>query len=153
MHPQTRFIPASKCISEFTRSQSPSASSNTLDHGLQVHRQGVMAGVWRYRGNGGGLSDGEYVFGRPRSRLTSSHFHPILSQNENTNSVFPNFRSHSLCPRFGGLMQLGGSSMPGSIISSPLIPMLLEPPPLFLMNSVWMLRDMRRSVDGGLSAF
>ena len=31
-----------------------------------------------------------------------------------------------------------GSSMPGSIISSHLIPTLLEPDPLFLMNSIWM---------------
>ena len=36
-------------------------------------------------------------------------------------------------------MQLGGSSTPGSIISSHPIPMHLDPEPLFLMNSVWML--------------
>jgi len=30
---------------------------------------------------------------------------------------------------------------------------LLEPEPLFLMNFVWMSRDVWRSVDGGLSAF
>jgi len=46
-----------------------------------------------------------------------------------------------------------GSSTPGSIISSHPIPTLLEPEPLFLMNSVWMSREVRRSVDGGLSAF
>jgi len=93
----TRSITASKCISEFTRSRppsaspnslnhglqvhlwvhsisrSPSAAPNTLDHGLQVHLQGATAGVRRYRGNEGGQSDGEYIFGRPRSRQTSSH--------------------------------------------------------------------------------
>jgi len=46
-----------------------------------------------------------------------------------------------------------GSSMPGSIISSHPIPTLLEPDPLFPMNSVWILRVVRRSVDGGLSVF
>jgi len=46
-----------------------------------------------------------------------------------------------------------GSSTPGSIISSHLILTLLEPDPLFLMNSLWMSREVRRSVDGGLSAF
>ena len=37
-----------------------------------------------------------------------------------------------------------------SSISSHPIPMLLEPEPVFVMNSVWVLQ---RSVDGGLSAF
>jgi len=46
-----------------------------------------------------------------------------------------------------------GSSMPGSIMSSHVIPMLLEPELLFFMNSVWMSGEMRRSVDGGLSDF
>ena len=45
-----------------------------------------------------------------------------------------------------------GFSMPGSIISSHPIPTLLEPKLLFLMNSVWKSREVRRSVDGGLSA-
>jgi len=46
-----------------------------------------------------------------------------------------------------------GSSMPGSIRSSHPIPTLLNPAPLFLMNSIWMSREVRRSVDGRLSAF
>ena len=45
------------------------------------------------------------------------------------------------------------SSTLGSIISSHPIPSLLEPELLFLMNSLWMLREVWRSVDGGLSAF
>jgi len=39
MHLHTSSIPASMCISDFTRSQSPSASVNSLDHGLQVYVQ------------------------------------------------------------------------------------------------------------------
>ena len=55
------------------------------------------------------------------------------------NYVLLMFWSHSLCPRFCGSMQLRGSSTVGSIISSHLIPTLLSPEPLFLMNSIWML--------------
>jgi len=43
--------------------------------------------------------------------------------------------------------------MPGSIISSHPIPTLLEPDPLVPMNSVWMSREVRQTVDSGLSAF
>ena len=46
-----------------------------------------------------------------------------------------------------------GSSTLGSIMSSHLILTLLKPEPLFLMNPIWMLREVQRSVDGGLSAF
>jgi len=42
VHEQTRFITASKCISQFTQSQSPSASPYSLDHGLQVHTINVL---------------------------------------------------------------------------------------------------------------
>ena len=62
-------------------------------------------------------------------------------------SIFPNIWSHSVCPRFHGF------STPGSIISSHLIPMLREPEPLFLINSIWMSREVWQSVDGGISAF
>ena len=85
---QTRSITASKCITELTRPRPPSASPNSLDPGLkvhlwvqsisvskcisntldQVHLQGATAVVRRYRGKGGGQSDGEYIFGGPRSR-------------------------------------------------------------------------------------
>jgi len=74
--------------SELTRPWPPSASPNSLDPGLQVHlsvhslsvskcisntldqvhHQGETVVVQRFRGNGGGQSDGEYIFGRPRSR-------------------------------------------------------------------------------------
>jgi hypothetical protein len=72
------------------------------------------------------MSEAEYIFGRPRGRLTASHFHLILSYNENTHSIFPNFWSHSLIPRFRGSMQLRGSSRLSNIISSHLLPTLLE---------------------------
>ena len=71
-----------------------------------------MVGVRRYIGNRGGMSDVGYTFGRPRGRSTVSHFHLLLSYNKNTHSIFPNFWSHSLFPRFRG------SSWLGSIISS-----------------------------------
>jgi len=92
-----------------------------------------MAGERRYRGNRGGQSDGEYIFGRPCGIYTSSHFYLILSYDENTQSTFIKFLSHSLCLSFCG------SSTPGNIISSHPIPMLYEPERLFLRNSVWML--------------
>jgi len=152
-HLQTHLIVAVKRISEFTRSQSQSASSNMFDHSLHLHLHGAMAAVRRYRRNGGGQSDWEYIFGRLRSRFTSSHFYLILSYNENTHSIVPNIWSHSLCPRLNGSTQLHGSSMPGSIISSHLSSTLLEPVLLFLMNPVWMSGEVRRNVEGGLPAF
>ena len=74
LHLRTRSITASKCISKLGRSRPPSSSLNFFDHSLQVHCWWARAGV---RGNGGGLSDGEYWFGRPWGRLTSPHFHLI----------------------------------------------------------------------------
>ena len=47
-----------------------------------------------------------------------------------------------------------GSPTPGSIISSHPIPTtLLEPEPLFLINSLSMSREVQRSVEVGLAAF
>jgi len=43
-----------------------------------------------------------------------------------------------------------GSPTPGSMISSYPIPTLLKPAVLFLINSVWMSRDVQWSVDFGL---
>ena len=144
--------------SKFTQSWHPSASPNSLDHGIQMHLQtpSITASKyyvkerWRVYGGPGVKEVGRVmgsIFGRPRSRLTSSHFHLILSYNENTHSFFPNFWSHSVCPR------CRGSSTPGSTISSHPFPTLLEPEMPFLMNYVWMLREVRRSVDGVLPAF
>jgi len=146
VHLKTCSITASKYISEFTCAQSPSASPNTVDHSFHVHLQTATAVVWWYRDNGGRQSDGEYILYRPWSRQTS-HFHLILSYNENTHSIFPNFLSHSHCPRVCASAQLRSFSTLGSIISSHPIRTLC------LMNSIWMWWEVRRSVDCGLSAF
>jgi len=58
---------------------------------------------------------------------------------------FPTF---GLTRSVDGSTQFRGSSTPGSIISSHPIRMLIEPEPLYRMNSVWMSRGLRRSVDG-----
>jgi hypothetical protein len=58
VHLQTGSIPASKCISEFTWFQSPSTSPHTLECGLQLYLQWLMADVRKFRVNGGGQSDG-----------------------------------------------------------------------------------------------
>jgi len=75
--------------------------------------------------------------------------HPIFISN--THSVFPNLWSHSLFPRFRGSTQLRGSSWPGCIISSHLLPTLLQLELLSLTNSVWMSRAVWWNVNGGLS--
>jgi len=153
-----RSITASKCISKLARSQPPSVSHCLHDYGLQVYLQtsSITASKYIFKerrrvyGNTGVTEVDRgtgSIFGRPRSRQISCHFHLILSYNENTHSFFPNFWSHLLCPR------CHGSSTPGSIISSHLIPRLLEPETLFQMNSVWMSREVSRSDNGGLSAF
>jgi hypothetical protein len=71
------------------------------------------------------MSDVEYIFGRLWGRLTASHFHLILSYNENTHSIFPTFGLTSSFRVFRESMRLRGSSPKGSIISSHLLPMLL----------------------------
>jgi len=43
VHLQTRSITASKCITELTRPRPPSASPNSIDHGLQVHPRSITA--------------------------------------------------------------------------------------------------------------
>ena len=76
---------------------------------------------------------GEYVFRRPQSKLPTHH----LMIHQCTNSTIPNFRSHSLLPRFHGSRQLCGSSWPGSIISAHPLPTLLEPQPFIRIHSFW----------------
>jgi len=138
--------------SKFAQSGPPSASPNLPDPSLQVHLTGATAGVQRYRGNAVGQSDVESIFGRPWSIQTSSHFHLILSYNDYIHSIFPNFWSHSLWPQYCGSTQLDGSSRPGTIIPFHLIPALFEPKVLFCIKSEWLLREVQRCVDGGLSA-
>jgi len=118
VHLKTRSIIACKCISKLTWWWPQSVYLNSLDrhlqapvellsstacsqsrlnllaHGLQVNLCGAMVGVWRCRGNGGGLSHGEYIFWKPWGRWTSFHFHLILSYNENTHCIFLNCWSY-----------------------------------------------------------
>jgi len=70
-----------------------------------------------------------------------------------THSIISIHWSHLLCARFRGSTQLCGSSQPGSIISSHPLSTLLEPEPLILTNSLWMVQEVQRSVDDELSAF
>jgi len=66
---------------------------------------------------------------------------------------FPNFGHTRSVYDIVDLRNCMVPSTQGSIISSHPIPTLLEPEPLFLMDSVWMSREVRRSVNRGLSAF
>jgi hypothetical protein len=50
-----------------------------------------------------------------------------------------------------GSKQLRESSQPGGIIPSHPLPTPLEPEPLCLTNSFWMLREVWRALDDGLS--
>jgi len=61
-------ILAFKSISEFCLSQFASTFTNSHNHGVHLHLLVITASVRRYRGNGGGQSDGEYIFGRPWTR-------------------------------------------------------------------------------------
>jgi len=58
--------------------------------------------------------------------------------------MFPNFWSHSLCPRFWASTQLRGFLTPGCIMFSNPIPTLVEPEQLIQKTSVWMSRVVRR---------
>jgi len=64
-----------------------------------------------------------------------------------SHSIVPSFCYHWLCPRSRGSLQ------PGSIIPSYPFSMFLHPELLFLTNSIWMRRDVRQSVDDGLSVY
>jgi len=132
---QTRLITAVKWISEFTQSWPPSASPNSLNYLLPVHLQpqSIMASKyiiteWWWLYGDTRVTEVAWamwsIFGRPPDRWTLSHFHLILSYNENAHTVFHIFQSLSLLPRFRGYTQLRGSSRPTSIISSQLLTFL-----------------------------
>jgi len=72
-----------------------------------------MAGIWRYRGNGGGRSDGEYIFGRPRSRQESSYH----TKKIHTLS-FPTFGLTRSIRDMVDLRNSVGSTTPGSSVSN-----------------------------------
>jgi len=152
VHLETHSITASECVFKFTWLWPPGESQHLLEYGLQVNLLGAMAGVREYMSNRGGLSDREYMVGRPWGRETSSHCCLILSYNEDTDLIFPKFWSHSHFP-FYGSMQLCASLWPESIISSHSLPKLVEPEPLILTNYVGLSWKVHRSVDGEFSAF
>ena len=97
-------------------------------------------------------------------RVTGSIYsaHPGVDRHLISILSYHTMKIHSLSQPFGLTRSVRdimdtrnwvGSSTPGSIISSRPIPTLLEPEPLILMSSLWMSREVRQSVDGGLSAF
>jgi len=158
-------ITASMCISKLARSQSPSVSLNSHDYGLQVNLQTRSITASKYIIKDRRQDYGDTVVPKVE-RVTGSIYsadrgvdrHHLISISTNQT-----MKIHTLSfPTFGLTRSVRdsvdprncvGSSMPGSIISSDPIPMLLEPELLFLMNSDWMSQEVRLSVDGGLSAF
>jgi len=129
VHLQTRSITASQCISELkikaskgiskiARLQPPGASLNSLDHGCQVHHQRAAPGVQRYRGNGGGLSEGSTYSEDPGVDRHHLIFISVSSHLDPRNCVDSNGRVVSYLLTFF----LGSSSQNGSfsqILSCP----------------------------------
>jgi len=139
------------CISKLARSQSPSVSLNSHDYGLQVHLQtrSITASKYifkeRQRVYGDtGVTEMERVTGSIYSADPGVDRHHLISISSNHT-----MKIHTLSfPTFGLTCSVRdivdprncvGSSTPGSIISSHPIRTLLEPEPLFLMNSLCML--------------
>jgi len=156
VHLQTRFIPASKCISECTRSWPPSASPNLFDHGRGVY-------LWIHS-----ILDtkcvSEFTHSRPPSASLNSLDHGLRVhvqwatagvQRYRGNGGGRSHREYIFRRRIvisSGSTQLRGFSRLGSIISSHFLPRLLELEPFFLKNSIWMSREVWRNVNGGLTA-
>jgi len=164
-------ITASMCISTLARSQSPSVSLHSHDYGLHVDLQTRS------------ITASKYIFKEQRrvypdtevpevDRVTGSIYsadpgvdrhHPISISSNHTEKIhtlsFPTFGLTRSVRDIVDPCNCVGSLTVGSIISCHPIPTLLVPEPLceseqlFLMNSVWMPREVRRSVDGGLSGF
>jgi len=140
------------CTSNLARSRPPSASLGSLDLSLLVHLQTrsimelkyIFQERWRMYGDTG-VTMVDRVTGSIYSVIPGVDRHHLLFISSyhkmKIQSVFPNFWSHSLCPRFRASTQLRGSSTPGCMISSHPITTLLEPEPLFLLNSLWMLNE------------
>ena len=102
----------------------------------------------RYRGNRGGLGDGEYIyFGDPG--VDSYHF----NIQRNTHSI-SNIQSHSLVLSFCRTLQFMWF-LTASYLTEFYHPLfiLLELELLFFMHSLWKLREVRQSFDNRLSAF
>jgi len=152
---------ASKCISKLARLRP--ASSH--DHGLHVHLQtrSITASKYIFKERqqvygDTGVTKVERVTGCIYSADPGVDRHHLISISSNHTMKIPtlSFPTFSLTRSVRDIVDSPncmGSSTPGSIISSHPILKLLEPEPLFHMNSIWMSREVRRSVDGGLSAF
>jgi len=99
----------------------------------------------------GSIYSGDPGVDRPTSHLISH----LVPSYHTTNST--HYLSHLLISLvLSGShrsTQLRDSLRPGGIISYHPLPMLFEPEPLFLTNSLSMCREVRPSVDDGLSAF
>jgi len=129
VHLQTRSITAPQCISEFTPSRPPSASPNSIDHGLPVHLQTRSITASKYI-----VKERQWVYGDTGVTevecTTRSIFlgdpgvdrqHLIFISSCHTTKI------HTLSfPTFRLTRSFRGSSRPGSIISSHLLPTLLE---------------------------
>jgi len=156
---QSRSITASKCISKLTWLRPPIS----LDHGLQVHLQTRS------------ITASKYIFNERRrvyrdtgvtevERVTGSRYSADPGVDRHLISIlsYHTMKIHYLSQPFGLTHSVRDimdpcncvwASTPGNIISSHPIPTLLEPELLFRMNSLWMSWEVRRSVEGGLSAF
>jgi hypothetical protein len=150
---QVRTIIASKCISKLSGSRPPNASlSSPVDLSVHVHLQTRLITATKYifhkrLGLYGeaGVNDVDRGMGSIFSadpRVDRHHLVSISSYHiKKIHYIIPNFWFSLLCRRFCGFTQLHGTLTPGSIIYSNPIPRLLESEPLFLMNSLWTLRE------------
>jgi len=124
LHLRTRSITASKCITKLARSRPPSASPNSLDHGLHVHLSTRL------------ITASKYIVNERRRVFGDTGVTEVDWATGSTYSGDPGVDRHHLIFITSGSMQLRGFSRPGSIISSHLLPRVLELEWFFLTNSV-----------------
>jgi len=123
---QTGSIAGSKCISKLARSRPPSASPNSLDHGLKVHL------------STGSITASKYLVNERRRVYGDTGVTEVDCATGSTNSGDPGVDSHHRIFISSGSKQLRGFSRPGSIISSHFLPRLLElEPPTMLDYHLW----------------
>jgi len=153
VHLQTRSITAST-----------NASPNSLDCSLQVNLQtrsiiapkNIFKARWRVYGVTG-VTEVQRVTGCIYSAEPGVDRHHLVSiLSYHTMKILYLSQLFGVTCSVHNIMDpcnCFGSSTPGSIISSHQISTLLEPEPLFQMNSLWMSREVRWIVEGGFSAF
>jgi len=152
----------SKCVAKHARSQPPSTSLSSLDLSLQVLLQTRLIRASKYilkerrRLSGDtGVTEVARVTGSIYSadpRVDSHHLISIWSYHIMKLHTL-SFPTSGVTHSVSRYTQFRGSSMPGSIISSHAIPMLVEQEPLILKNSASTLPAVSLSVDSGPSAF